>query len=208
MMLLVLLTLLTPQQPWQHPEIQRQVSGLFGYVVDPAGAALPGVTVRITDLGSGEARTVKTDRDGYYAFDCLDEGVYELRFISSSFLPSVVGPITYKAGGGAEIDQWLNLRPLGRSYVSSDCLVILKILDSHGEKIEGVRAFIDGSTEPAPRTSSRCGQLPIGVSPDRHQVVLRREGFQAKVVTIDPSVVEVLQITVRMQRASGGTERE
>src|SRR5277367_2753399 len=60
-------------------------SALAGTVTDPSGAAIPGVTVTITNNGTGQSRTTTTGSDGSYRFNLLQPGTYKVSFASSGF---------------------------------------------------------------------------------------------------------------------------
>src|SRR5271169_3943155 len=49
-----------------------------GSVTDPSGAALPNVTVTVTDLGTGIQTTAKSSTDGSYTFPQLTIGTYRV----------------------------------------------------------------------------------------------------------------------------------
>ena len=55
-------------------EAQTFRGGIRGTVSDATGAALPGVTVTATQVGTGLARTAMTDTAGTYAFSELPLG--------------------------------------------------------------------------------------------------------------------------------------
>lgn len=65
---------------------------LSGSVVDPAGSAVPGVTLELRRGTSVEQRTV-SDRGGAWRFEKVTPGAYEIRASLSGFATSVV-PVT------------------------------------------------------------------------------------------------------------------
>ncbi len=68
--------------------------GLAGSVKDPAGAAVPGASVTLTNQATNQAQTATTDAAGSFRFSLLPPGAYEVRFASPGFktsrMPSVV----------------------------------------------------------------------------------------------------------------------
>ncbi len=58
---------------------------LRGTVVDPAGAAVPGVTVTLTNPTTGQTQTTMTDAKGLYAFALLSPGTYDVDFAIPGF---------------------------------------------------------------------------------------------------------------------------
>ncbi len=67
---------------------------LTGTVLDPGGAAVPNVTVAVTNTGSGQERTVMTGGDGSYTVSLLPPGTYKVRFSATGFKTAEVGPVT------------------------------------------------------------------------------------------------------------------
>ncbi|PYX97889.1 MAG: TonB-dependent receptor [Acidobacteria bacterium] len=65
---------------------QMTITGRFsGTVVDTSGAAIPGVTVAVVNLGTGLTRTVTTDARGFYVVTDLPVGNYSLAAEQKSF---------------------------------------------------------------------------------------------------------------------------
>ena len=57
-------------------EAQFARANLSGTVRDPSGLVLPGVTVTVTNEGTGIARTVVTSESGTYIFNGLTPATY------------------------------------------------------------------------------------------------------------------------------------
>ena len=57
---------------------QAVKGGLLGNVVDPAGLALPGVTVTITETNTNISYNSTTNESGYYSFPSLKDGTYRV----------------------------------------------------------------------------------------------------------------------------------
>src|SRR5437660_4250786 len=65
---------------------QMTITGRFsGTVLDTSGAAIPGVTVAVVNLGTGLTRTVTTDARGFYVVTDLPVGNYSLTAEQKSF---------------------------------------------------------------------------------------------------------------------------
>src|SRR5262245_63342759 len=63
---------------------------LIGTVTDPTGAILQNARIALRNTGTGERRTVITDRDGSYRFSLLTPGEYEVTLEAVGFAPHVV----------------------------------------------------------------------------------------------------------------------
>ena len=64
---------------------QTESARIVGNVTDAGGAALPGATITVTDLGTSRAVTVNADEDGAYSVTNLAPGRYRLEITQSGF---------------------------------------------------------------------------------------------------------------------------
>ncbi len=76
---------------------QAFTANLTGLVTDPKGAAMPGVTVKIVNIGNSETRQVNTSADGRYTFSQIPPGGYELTGEIAGFKTYVQRGITLVA---------------------------------------------------------------------------------------------------------------
>ncbi|MDE3109754.1 MAG: TonB-dependent receptor, partial [Acidobacteriota bacterium] len=71
---------------------------LTGTLTDPSGAVITGATVTLTNLGTGQARTITTGGNGSYTFSLIPPGNYSVTFSASGFqtlqVPSVTVNVT------------------------------------------------------------------------------------------------------------------
>jgi hypothetical protein len=67
---------------------------LTGTVTDPSGGVVAGATVTITNLGTGDSRSVTTTNDGSYRFSLLEPGNYSVHFEAHGFKTVDVTSIT------------------------------------------------------------------------------------------------------------------
>ena len=68
------------------PGFSQTVNGAFhGTITDGSGAALPGVTIEVTNLNTQAVRTVKTDEVGYYSIPQLPPGHYSISTDKTGF---------------------------------------------------------------------------------------------------------------------------
>src|SRR6516164_8219498 len=72
--------------------LARRVSGqtastgaLTGVTLDPSGALLPSVVVRVVNQDTGETESVTSDGEGRFGFPSLASGSYELHASKTGF---------------------------------------------------------------------------------------------------------------------------
>lgn len=90
------------------PAAAQSTGRIEGLVTDSSGAALPGVTVTATNLGTNAARFGVSNNDGQYAVSSLPVGDYRVQAELSGFRPSTT-EATLTVGQVARIDLKLEL---------------------------------------------------------------------------------------------------
>ena len=90
---------------------QVATGDILGTVKDPTGAAVPGATVRIQNLGTHAARNIVAGADGSYAFTQLQPGSYSVTVTVNGFKSFVNPSLQLVAGDRARVDA--NLVPGG-----------------------------------------------------------------------------------------------
>jgi len=84
-------------------------SALAGTITDPSGAAIPNVTVSITNNGTGQSRTTTTGSDGSYRFNLLQPGNYKVSFAASGFKTGEVASVTLNVTETQQLDRALEV---------------------------------------------------------------------------------------------------
>jgi hypothetical protein len=84
-------------------------SGLSGTITDPSGAAIPNVTVTITNNDNGQSRTATTGSDGVYKFTLLQPGSYKIRFAAMGFKTAEVSAVTLSVTETPSLDRTLEV---------------------------------------------------------------------------------------------------
>ena len=64
---------------------QSGTSGVSGIVVDQAGSAVPGATVRLSNPETGLTRSVTTDESGRYSFPSISPATYQIEVEAAGF---------------------------------------------------------------------------------------------------------------------------
>jgi len=84
-------------------------SGLAGTVTDPSGAAIPDVSVTVTNNGTGQTRTVTTGNDGSYRFTLLPPGNYKVTFTAMGFKTAEVASVQLNVTETPALDRTLEV---------------------------------------------------------------------------------------------------
>ena len=56
-----------------------------GYITDPTGAVIPGASVTLTNVATTVSRSTTTNDEGFYRFDAVDLGAYQVTLSASGF---------------------------------------------------------------------------------------------------------------------------
>jgi hypothetical protein len=88
---------------------QYDLGSLVGTIHDPSGAAIPNVTITVTNDATGIATVVKTDPSGDYDVPSLRVGVYTISASASGFSIAEAKSITVSVGARERIDLVLKV---------------------------------------------------------------------------------------------------
>jgi len=88
---------------------QYDLGGLVGTIHDSSGAAVPNVTVTVTNDATAIATVVKTDQAGDYEVPSLRVGVYTISASASGFAIAEAKSITVSVGARVRIDLVLKV---------------------------------------------------------------------------------------------------
>jgi len=108
---LIAVVALTAGMAWA----QAGTGSLHGTIVDAQGAALPGVTVSATSLGTGAVRTTVTDGSGAYQLLALPPGDYQVKFELSGFRTAVHEKVTLQVDVSSKLDVPLEIGSLSET---------------------------------------------------------------------------------------------
>jgi hypothetical protein len=100
----ILLLMLTSPLSAQQP-----TASITGTVQDSSGASVPGVTVTVRNVETGQTRSVMTDSGGQYSALSLPVGQYEIRADRPGFTSVVRTGITLVVGQQADVKMQLEL---------------------------------------------------------------------------------------------------
>src|SRR5271157_1882999 len=92
-------------------------SAIVGLVTDPAGAAIPGATLTITNVENGLKRSVKTDDSGRFNFAQLKPGTYSVKAEADHFEAQQNNSVSAGLGQKQTVDFKLNIASASESIV-------------------------------------------------------------------------------------------
>ncbi len=115
---------------------QQTVGSLEGTVKDPKGAAVPGVTVKITGITVGTSQTVISDREGVYRARNLPVGAYKLSVAEGNgFAASSIDGVQVVIEKTTTADITLGIQQSNTSVnITSDPLGV--VVDSSDSKVQ------------------------------------------------------------------------
>ena len=92
------------------PAFAQKTSGTInGVVYDPSGAVVPGVSVTVTNIGTGTSRTIKTDDQGVYSAPELEPGTYKVTAKAGNFKESTVNGAEVHVSSITNVDVKLEM---------------------------------------------------------------------------------------------------
>ena len=92
---------------------QSNTGTILGTVLDDTGAAIPGATVTVKNLGTGAQRVVKSDGSGVYSVPDLQVGHYSVTISHEGFSQTEVADSELQVAQRATIDVTLHVGAIG-----------------------------------------------------------------------------------------------
>lgn len=83
---------------------QSNTGTITGQVEDANGAAVPNASVKVTNVGTNETRTVQTNENGFYEAASLSTGVYTITATASGFQETTVSEARLAVGDRLRVD--------------------------------------------------------------------------------------------------------
>src|SRR5512145_2209090 len=95
------------------PARAQEITGtIVGTVTDETGAAVPGASVSVRNVGTGITREFTTNQAGFYTAAFLTVGEYEVSATLAGFQPTVVKGIALHVNDRLQVDPTLRLGQL------------------------------------------------------------------------------------------------
>jgi hypothetical protein len=113
---------------------------ISGTVTDPSGAVIVNAKITVTNTETGISQSVRTDDRGFYSFQALAVGHYDLEVESAGFAPYRRTGIAIDANGALAVDVALRVGPqTGTVTVQEGQLYVDTTSTQMGEVISGTQ---------------------------------------------------------------------
>lgn len=96
---------------------QTNKGAISGTVVDPNGAAVPGATVTITNVGTGQKATVTTSESGSFTVQSLDPVLYNILVEAKGFKKAVLDKVKVDTASTAQANVALETGSISEQVV-------------------------------------------------------------------------------------------
>ena len=87
----------------------QSTGGITGIVKDESGAVIPGTTVTVTNVDTGQTRNVVSDADGFFSVPLLRSGSYKVEGSLAGFKTFVREGIVVEVNRTARVDLTLSV---------------------------------------------------------------------------------------------------
>ncbi len=159
--------------------LMAQTSGtgaLTGTVTDATGAVIPNVSVTVTNIATGQLRTLTTGPTGLYKFSLLSPGMYRVKFSGKGFKVGEFSSVTVNVTETAVLDSKLEVGGQSQSVVVTETSVGVETETSSLGTLVGAE-----TTTTLPLTSRNYTQilnLSAGVSSNVNNATALGRGTQ------------------------------
>src|ERR1017187_11007970 len=96
---------------------QVSTGSLFGYVLDPSERAVPGASVSLQSVSRSFQRSSRTDPAGFYLFEELAPGDYQLSVNATGFAPMRTEGVRVEVDHRARLDVRVAVAGKGEKIV-------------------------------------------------------------------------------------------
>jgi ankyrin repeat protein len=115
-------------------------AGLWGAVVDPQGAVVPGATLKLTNNETGSEHSVTSSDEGVYSFQSLSPGSYTLSVWRAGFNSLEINEISLSANASEHLDTTLDVGGISLggaiAFVAPEEPLVKAVFDNDLEAVE------------------------------------------------------------------------
>ena len=154
---------------------------LNGTVTDPAGAALPGVELKLTNQATGEVRSATSAADGTYRFPLLPPGSYRIEATKSDFKTSTRSNLAVNVTETARLEIRLELGSVSQTVT------------------------VEANAEMAQTESSSLGRVVAEEAVSQLPLVTRN---YTQIIGLSPGISQSVNNAAALGRGNGGEDTE
>src|ERR1044072_9050941 len=109
---------------------QVNAASLTGLITDTTGAVVPGARITAINTATNVEQTTKSDSSGYFTFQILPIGVYQLTVEVQEFKKSIRNGVALQVGQKARIDFALEIGQVSESVSVTSSAPLLTTQDA------------------------------------------------------------------------------
>ncbi len=152
-----------------HPVSAQVLYGsVVGLAVDPSGAAIPNADLTLTNKGTGQVLSDKTDGSGRFNIVNVAPGTYDLKILAQGFKTQTRTDINVAANSVARVDMKLEVGSLSEQVTVAGEATLLQTDKSDTHTTIGTQA-VNNMPLPAYRNYQSLMNLVPGAMPTRFQ---------------------------------------
>lgn len=118
---------------------QTTAASISGVVRDQTGGVMPGVTIQMKNLATGEVRSTASDSEGRYGVPNLEPGNYELRAEKPRFKTEVESPVSLAVAGSLTLDLKMSVGEISQEEVVVSQAGLVETTDAGIDRVIGSR---------------------------------------------------------------------
>nr|MBA3323444.1 carboxypeptidase regulatory-like domain-containing protein [Pyrinomonadaceae bacterium] len=142
-----------------------------GSITDPSGAVIPGASVTLTNIATAVSRSTTSNDEGFYRFDAVDLGIYQVTLSASGFGTIEKTNIVVNANQTSTIDA--QLTPGGQN-------ITIDVFAETGVVLQTEAPVRGGNISPRQVTELPfAGRNPVALALTLPGVSSNRAGFGA-----------------------------
>ncbi|MGD1103934.1 MAG: TonB-dependent receptor, partial [Terriglobia bacterium] len=119
---------------------------ISGFVTDPSGAAVVGVTVKATNVNTGVSYRAGTTTDGYYTINFLIPGTYRVEVAQPGFKTAVVNNVVVQTASNPTVNIALTLGAVAQTVTVTDTTSLVEMQRADGGAVVDTKRVDDVPT--------------------------------------------------------------
>jgi hypothetical protein len=114
-----------------YPQVGAN-GAISGFVTDPSGASIAGVSVKATNVNTGVSYSAGTTTDGYYSIKFLIPGTYRLEVAQPGFKTEVVNNVVVQTASNPTVNVKLTLGAVAQTVTVTDKTYLVEAQTADG----------------------------------------------------------------------------